>query len=237
MSPKIPKTLIIVPAFQEEATIGAVIDSVRDGFPEGDIVVIDDGSSDETGKIATSRGAKVLTLAYNLGIGGAVQTGYKYARDNGYDIAVQVDGDGQHPAIQIREIVAPVVRGEADVVVGSRFLGTGDYRPSIPRGAGIAIFSRVVSFIIKERLTDTTSGFRAVGRRVIEYYCTNYPEDYPEVEVLVMLHKKGFRIMEVPVKMTGRKGGSSSITPMWSVYYMLKVLFAIFVDLLRRPDK
>ncbi|MCP4228519.1 MAG: glycosyltransferase family 2 protein, partial [bacterium] len=133
MSPKTPKTLIRSPAFKEEATIGGVIDSVMEGFPDGDIIVIDDGSQDATGKVAALRGVKVVRLCFNLGIGGAVQTGYKYARDNGYDIAVQVDGDGQHPADQIGDIVAPVASGTVDVVVGSRFLGVGDYKPSIPR--------------------------------------------------------------------------------------------------------
>jgi hypothetical protein len=166
-----------------------------------------------------------------------MQTGYKYARNNGYEIAVQFDGDGQHPADQIMELIQPIADRTADVVVGSRFLGMGDYKPSMSRGAGIAIFSKVVSAIIREKVTDTTSGFRAVNRDVIAFYCSNYPDDYPEVEALVLLHKKGFRIVEIPVVMVERMGGSSSITPLRSAYYMVKVFLAIFVELLRRVEK
>ena len=231
------KTLVIIPAFQEEGSIGAVIADVKSHAPGADIVVVDDGSGDATSKVAASAGVTVIRQSYNIGIGGTMQTGYKYAMRNGYEVAVQVDGDGQHPADMITELTAPIERGEADVVVGSRFLGVGDYRPSRSRSAGIALFSRLVSFIIKEKVTDTTSGFRAAGREVIAYYTRNYPDDYPEVEALVLLHKKGFRIREIPVNMTERTAGRSSITPLRSVYYMVKVLFAIFVDLLRRPDK
>jgi len=147
---------------------------------------------------------------------------------------VQMDADGQHPAKQIRDLVAPLIRDEIDMVVGSRFLGAGEYKPSMARAAGIAIFSKVVSFIIKEKLTDTTSGFRAVNREVIEFLSRAYPDDYPEVEALVLLHKKGFAIMEVPVIMSERKGGKSSITASKSAYYMVKVLLAVFVDLLKK---
>ena len=236
-SSSINKVIVIIPAFNEESSIASVIESVRREAPGLDIVVVDDGSSDATLSIARGLGVKVLAQKFNLGIGATMQTGYKYARANGYEIAVQFDGDGQHPAEQITELIEPIVDGTADVVVGSRFLGRGDYKPSMSRGAGIAIFSKLVSVIIREKVTDTTSGFRAVSRDVIEFYCVNYPDDYPEVEALVLLHKKGFIIVEIPVTMVERTGGSSSITPLRSAYYMVKVLLAIFVELLRRVEK
>lgn len=228
------KLLIIIPAFNEEATISTVVASIRKHAPSADIVVINDGSRDRTAERASSSGAVVLNHLYNLGIGATMQTGYKYASTKGYTVAVQVDADGQHPADQIERLVEPVIEGKADIVVGSRFLGEGDYRPSMARGAGMAFFSRLVSVIIKEKVTDTTSGFRASGRRCIEYFSSRYPDDYPEVEALVLLHKKGFSIMEVPVSMAVRAGGKSSITPMKSVYYMVKVLLAILVDLMKK---
>jgi hypothetical protein len=231
------KAIIIIPAYNEASCIADVVRSVMKEAPGADIVVVDDGSSDATIEIARREGVKVLSQRFNLGIGATMQTGYKYARANGYEIAVQFDGDGQHPAHEIDELIQPLIDKTADVVVGSRFLGRGDYKPSVSRWAGIAIFSKVVSAIVREKVTDTTSGFRAVNRGVIEFYCSNYPDDYPEVEALVLLHKKGFKIVEIPVTMVERMGGSSSITPLRSAYYMIKVLLAIFVELLRRVEK
>ncbi|HZX34864.1 MAG TPA: glycosyltransferase family 2 protein [Thermodesulfobacteriota bacterium] len=228
------RILIIIPSYNEEATVGAVIDEVRRFVPEATILVVDDGSKDATSSKALAKGVKAVRHPFNMGVGAAMQTGYKYALRNGFDIAVQMDADGQHPAKQIRDLVAPLIRDEIDMVVGSRFLGAGEYKPSMARAAGIAIFSKVVSFIIKEKLTDTTSGFRAVNREVIEFLSRAYPDDYPEVEALVLLHKKGFAIMEVPVIMSERKGGKSSITASKSAYYMVKVLLAVFVDLLKK---
>ena len=237
MKARSKKTIVIIPAYAEEATIEGVISSVKKEYPSADIVVVNDGSRDNTALIARGKRVPVLDHPFNMGIGATMQTGYKYAFRKGYDIAVQFDGDGQHPAEQIDELVLPVDKGEADIVVGSRFLGVGDYKASITRSAGMALFSRLVSKIINEKVTDTTSGFRAVNRKIIEYYCTNYPDDYPEVEALVLLHKKGFKIREIPVKMVERAGGKSSITASRSVYYMVKVILAIFVDFLRRPNK
>ena len=228
------RILIIIPSYNEEATVGAVIDEVRRFVPEATILVVDDGSKDATSSKALAKGVKAVRHPFNMGVGAAMQTGYKYALRNGFDIAVQMDADGQHPAKQIRDLVAPLIRDEIDMVVGSRFLGAGEYKPSMARAAGIAIFSKVVSFIIKEKLTDTTSGCRAVNREVIEFLSRAYPDDYPEVEALVLLHKKGFAIMEVPVIMSERKGGKSSITASKSAYYMVKVLLAVFVDLLKK---
>lgn len=232
-----PSVLAIIPAFNEEVSIGGVINDIREHAPEVDIVVIDDGSSDATFSKATALGAKVLRHPYNMGIGATMQTGYRYAARAGYGIAIQVDGDGQHRGDHIESILAPIREGKADVVVGSRFLALGDYKPSMARGAGIAIFSKVVSFILKEHFTDTTSGFRASNSKVIEFFSHHYPDDYPEVEALVLLHKKGFKVREVPVEMSVRSGGVSSITASRSVYYMAKVLLAIFVDLLKKVDR
>ncbi len=231
-----PRILIIIPAFNEEANIGGVIDALMRHQKHAAIVVVNDGSSDRTGEIAREKGATVLTHPFNLGIGATMQTGFKYALMKGFDIAVQVDGDGQHPAGQVKDLVKTLLENSADLVVGSRFLTETEYRPSMARGAGMVIFSRLVSFIIGEKVTDTTSGFRASGRRCIEFFSGHYPDDYPEVEALVLLHKKGFSIMETPVKMAPRQGGRSSITPLKSAYYMVKVLLAIFVDLLKRVD-
>lgn len=228
------KLLVIIPAFNEEANVGGVIADVKKNVPQADIIVIDDGSFDATSLVAERAGARVLTHPFNMGIGATMQTGYKYARFKGYDVAVQVDADGQHPADQIMRLVEPVLSGKADLSVGSRFLEGGGYKASLARSAGMTVFSGVVSAIIKVRITDTTSGFRAAGRKCIEYFSNHYPDDYPEVEALVLLHRKGFSIMEVPVRMRARAGGRSSITPVKSVYYMIKVLLAISVDLLKK---
>ncbi len=231
-----PKVLIIVPAFNEEETLAGVIADLREHMPEAGIAVVNDGSGDGTGAKAEEAGVIALHHPYNLGIGATMQTGYKYASRNGYDIAVQVDGDGQHRADQISTLLAPIKEKGADIVVGSRFLGLGEYSPSIARSAGIRFFSRLVSTIIGEHVSDTTSGFRASGKRTIQFFSGHYPDDYPEVETLVLLHKLGFDIAEVPVKMRERGGGESSITPVRSVYYMIKVLLAILIDMIKKLD-
>lgn len=228
------KILVIIPAFNEEKSIAAVVGDVKRHVPEADIAVINDGSIDATAKIIDGLDVVALHHPYNLGIGATMQTGFKYAFLNKYDIAVQVDADGQHPADQISKVIKPVLENRAHLSVGSRFLGEGTYKPSIARGLGISIFSGIVSFIIGVRVTDTTSGFRASGRECIEFFASRYPDDYPEVEALVLLHRKGFSIIEVPVRMNERAGGVSSITPTKSVYYMIKVMLAIFVDLIKK---
>ncbi|MFQ5428095.1 MAG: glycosyltransferase family 2 protein [Thermodesulfobacteriota bacterium] len=232
-----PKTLIIIPAFNEEANIKGVIEAVKTHQPHAHIVVVNDGSYDATGPIAESLGITVLTHPFNMGIGATMQTGFRYASIFGFDVAVQVDGDGQHPAGQIQDLLELLQDKGADLVVGSRFISKSGYRPSFARGAGMAVFSNLVSLIIGEKVTDTTSGFRASGRRCIDFFSSHYPDDYPEVEALVLLHKKGFRILETPVQMSPRQGGRSSITPARSIYYMVKVLLAIGVDLLKKVDQ
>lgn len=229
-----PKVLIIIPAFNEEKNIGYVISSIKKEFPDGDILVVNDGSHDRTGDLAKDLGVMVINLPYNLGIGGAMQTGYRYACINNYDIALQVDGDGQHPADQIKRLVPVVADGGADMVVGSRFIVNSNYRPSKSRLIGIRYFSYLLSLLLRQKVMDTTSGFRAVNKKVIAFFSGYYPEDYPEVEALLLLHKRGFKVKEVSVDMKERAGGKSSITPFRSLYYMVKVSLAIFINLLRK---
>ena len=228
------KRIAIVPALNEEETVGRVIDEINAFDPGFDVVVVDDGSTDRTAGVAADRGAHVLRLPFNLGIGGAMQTGYRFAFEQGYDVAVQIDGDGQHDPTQLPKILSPVLAGETDLCVGSRFTGEGAYRSSFARRIGIKIFARVVSAIVRQKVTDTTSGFRAVNRRGIALFAADYPHDYPEVEATVLLVKHKLRLKEVPVAMRERGGGTSSITALRSVYYMAKVLLAIFVALFRR---
>src|SRR5512143_606496 len=212
--------LIIIPAYNEEASLPGVIRDLREHVPQFDVLVVNDGSRDATSRIAREMRVKVLDLPYNLGIGGAVQAGYLYALENGHDAAVQFDGDGQHCACEIKKLTGPLEAGKADFVVGSRFLAPGEYKAPVFRRLGIGIFSVVLSRILGIKIADSTSGFRAANRRVIEFFAQTYPDDYPEVESLVLLHKMNMRIEEVPVVMRSRTGGKSSITPIRSVYYM-----------------
>lgn len=229
------RRVAIVPALNEEHTVQRVIDELRAFDPGLDVVVIDDGSSDRTAEVAAAKGAYVLRLPFNLGIGGAVQTGFKFAFEHDYDIAVRVDGDGQHDPAQLARILAPVLRGDADIVVGSRFAAEeGGYLSSRSRRVGIRILAAVVSRIVGQRVTDTTSGFQALNRRGIALFAHDYPHDYPEVEATVMVFRHRLRMQEVPVSMRERGGGQSSITALRSIYYMVKVLLAIFVGLFRR---
>jgi glycosyltransferase involved in cell wall biosynthesis len=229
------RLVALVPAFNEEANVGRVVDEIRAVDPMVDIVVVDDGSVDRTADVAREHGATVVRLPFNLGIGGAVQTGFRYAFEQGYDLAVRLDGDGQHDPSQLDRIVRPVVTGEADIAVGSRFAEAGDgYRSSRSRRVGIRLLALVVSRIVGRRVTDTTSGFQALNRRAIELFAHDYPHDYPEVEATIMVSRHRLRSVEVSVTMRERGGGRSSITALRSVYYMVKVLLAIFVGLFRR---
>jgi glycosyltransferase involved in cell wall biosynthesis len=229
------RRVAIVPAFNEEHTVQLVIDELRAFDPGLDIVVVDDGSGDRTADVAAARGVHVLRLPFNLGIGGAVQTGFKFAFEGDYDIAVRVDGDGQHDPAQLARILEPVLCGDADIAVGSRFASEeGGYRSSRSRRVGIRILATVVSRIVGQRVTDTTSGFQALNREGIALFAHDYPHDYPEVEATVMVFRHRLRLQEVPVSMRERGGGTSSITALRSMYYMVKVLLAIFVGLFRR---
>jgi hypothetical protein len=229
------RRIAIVPALNEELALPGVIDELRAFDPGLDIVVVDDGSVDRTAAVAAAKGARVLRLPFNLGIGGSVQTGFRYAYENGYDLAVRVDGDGQHDPGQLGLVIAPVLRGDADIAVGSRFASTGSgYRSTRTRRIGIRLLAWVVSRIVGQRVTDTTSGFQALNREGIALFARDYPHDYPEVEATVMVFRHRLRLCEVPVTMRERGAGRSSITALRSIYYMVKVLLAIFVGLFRR---
>jgi len=231
-----PRRIAIVPARNEAGAIGGVLEELRGFDPALDVVVVDDGSSDRTAALAMAHGAAVVRLPFNLGIGGAVQTGFKYALEHGYDVAVRLDGDGQHMPNELPKLLGPVERGEADIVVGSRFLegGDGEYRPPIARRAGIRFFARIVSLLVKQRVTDTTSGFQALNRRGIALFAADYPHDYPEVEATVMVVKNRLRLVEVPTAMREREHGTSHINALRSIYYVLKVTLALFVGMFRR---
>src|SRR5919108_4123012 len=228
------RRVAIVPAFNEEASVARVVDELRAFDPGLEVVVVDDGSTDRTAEQAAAAGARVLRLPFNLGIGGAVQTGFRYAWEHGFDLAVRVDGDGQHDARELGAVLEPVLAGEADIAVGSRFTGREGYRSSRSRRIGIRLLAAVVSALTGQRVTDPTSGFQAANRIGIRLFAADYPHDYPEAEATVMVYKHRLRLREVPVAMRARETGRSSITAIRSVYYMIKVLLAIFVALFRR---
>ena len=228
------KSIAIVPAYNEEQNIGRVVDELRAFDPELDVVVVSDGSVDRTAEVAAERGAHVVALPFNLGIGGAVQTGFKYAHAEGYDLVVRCDGDGQHIPAELPKVLGPVLAGEADIAVGSRFAGGDGYRSSATRRIGIRLLALIVSAIARQRVTDTTSGFQALNRKALDLFAADYPHDYPEVEGMVMTIKHRLRLREVPVLMREREHGRSSITALRSIYYMAKVLTALFVGLFRR---
>jgi glycosyltransferase involved in cell wall biosynthesis len=228
------KRIAIVPAFNEEQNVGRVLDELRALDPGLDVVVVSDGSTDRTAEVAAARGAHVIRLPFNLGIGGAVQTGFRYAWEEGYELAVRLDGDGQHDPSQLGAILAPVLAGETDFAVGTRFVGERSYRSSRSRRLGIRILAWTVSALVRQRITDPTSGFQALNRHGIALFAADLPHDYPEVEATVMVFRHRLRMREVPVRMRERAAGRSSIGAFASVYYMTKVLLAIFVGVFRR---
>ena len=233
------RCLAIIPAYNEAASIADVVASLRRHAPRFDPLVVDDGSTDDTATVARSAGARVVRHPFNLGIGGAVQSGYRFAQEHEYDIAVQVDGDGQHDPRHLDEFVEYLRQNpQIDMVTGSRFLDTDGegYRSSASRRIGIRIFSTILSTITRRRVTDPTSGFRMTTRRGICLFANDYPHDYPEVEAVLMVHAHRLESAELPVRMRPRTGGESSIGSTQSVYYMIKVLLAIFVGMFRsRP--
>ena len=229
------RILVIIPAYNEEGSVGKVIEEINTHLPQATLLVVNDGSADRTSEKARARGATVLDLPFNLGIGGAMQAGYKYAYENGYDIAIQVDADGQHDPKEIQKLLRTLEGDKADVVIGSRFMRDSSYKGSIMRRIGIAIFSGVISMIVRQRITDPTSGFRASNRKAIQLFASDYPQDYPEPEVVILLHQCHLKMEEVSVGMSERYSGESSITKIRSIYYMVKVLLAIFVDCFKKP--
>jgi glycosyltransferase involved in cell wall biosynthesis len=229
--------LAIVPCYNEESSVGGVVRGVKGAYPDADVLVINDGSTDGTAGAAEDAGARVVTFPYNMGIGAAMQAGYRYARSGGYDVAAQVDGDGQHDPSELHRIIAPIRAGEADIVVGSRFLGGAGFKSTAMRRLGIKVFSMVLSVLTGEKVADPTSGFRAANKKVIGLFAEDYPEDYPEVESLMLSHLAGLRVKEVQVTMRPRAGGRSSITPIRSAYYMVKVTMVLFIWLVRKRPK
>ncbi len=227
------EVLVIVPAYNEERSLPMVLDELREHCAWTDVIVVNDGSSDATAEVAARGGAEVLTLAFNLGIGGAVQTGFLYAASRGYAAVVQVDADGQHPAAFVRRLVEPVLSGACDVTLGSRFLGQSSYRQTFWRARGIGILSRLISVLVHQPITDPTSGFRAYNREAAAYLAQEYPYDYPEPEALVALSHRHFRIKEISVDMRPRYDGVSSIGTWIGGKYMFKVTLAVGLSMLR----
>lgn len=229
------RVLAIVPAFNEARALPGVLAELRAECPEADVVVIDDGSTDGT-RAAVGGAARVISLPCNLGIGGAVQTGLQVAAREGYEFAVQMDGDGQHPAHELRKMLAAAREMRCDVLVGSRFLGAGGFKSTAIRRAGIRIFAGMLSAACGTRVTDPTSGFRVFSARAIRLLANRYPEDYPEPEALLMAHRAGQRIGEIAVEMRERAAGKSSIGGSKPLVYMMKVPLAIFMNLLRKSE-
>jgi glycosyltransferase involved in cell wall biosynthesis len=227
--------LAVIPAYNESATVADVVTRVQREAPGFDVIVVNDGSTDHTAAAARAAGADVLEMPFNVGIGGAVQAGFVYAKENGYRYMVQIDGDGQHEPGEVGVLQRAMAQDAAmDVVCGSRFLVPGEYLAPISRRTGIHVFAFLLSRIVGQPVTDPTSGFRLYNRRAIELFASDYPHDYPEVEAVLMLHHHRLRMGEVPVRMFERGGGKSSISSGKSAYYMIKVLLALFVGLLRR---
>jgi len=228
------RRLIIVPCYNEAGSIAMLIDHLHKRLPGFDIVVIDDGSTDDSAAQVPAT-ATLIRLPFNLGIGGAMQTGYRYAAAHGYDVAVQVDGDGQHRPIDVRRLLDRMAESRADMVIGSRFLGGKRYRQTAARAAGAGVLKSLIRLLTGLTVTDCTSGFRAANRRVIQAFAHWYPDDYPEPEVVLLLHRAGFAIAETPVRMKRREAGVSSIRLFSGIFYVVKVSTALVLDLARDP--
>lgn len=222
------RTLVIIPAYNEE---GAILDTIRNlkkNNEEVDYIIIDDCSKDNTLKICKENNLNVIHLPVNLGIGGAVQTGYKYAYENNYDIAIQMDADGQHDAKYISALIQKVEEGY-DLVIGSRFIEKQGFQSTFVRRMGINLYSFIIKLFTKKVIKDTTSGYRAVNSKIIKMFARSYPVDYPEPETNAYIAKNNFKIVEVPMEMKTRDTGSSSITPIKSIYYAAKVGLAVML--------
>lgn len=229
-----PRLLIIIPAYNEQGRVGDVVRDVRDVLPAADVLVIDDGSADETAAEAAEAGATVLPLPLNSGYGAALQSGYKYAVRGRYEVLGQIDADGQHQASYLLDMLGALEAQRADVIIGSRFVGRdGHYRPSAARKVGIALFSRIATLVTRRHITDPTSGFQVMRIRVAKFFCSDvYPSDYPDADILILLHRSGFAVDEVPVQMrpstnVSMHGGHRSL------YYVYKMFLSILVTLLR----
>ncbi|MBR3199008.1 MAG: glycosyltransferase family 2 protein [Bacilli bacterium] len=229
------KILLVVPAYNEEKSILKVYKKITEHNKHNqlkyDCIVINDGSKDKTEEICIKNNIPYVSLVHNLGIGGAVQTGYKYALEKGYDIAVQFDGDGQHDINHISNIVEPIINGEVNMVIGSRFIddNSSEFKSSLLRRCGIKIISFFIKLVTRKRVYDTTSGFRAVDRKLIEFFATDYPTEYPEPVSTTKILRCGYKVKEVPVSMNKREAGVSSITAWKNVYYMINVVLSIIL--------
>lgn len=223
------KILVIIPAYNEEKSIAKVIQKLKKDCGQADYVVVNDCSRDATLDVLERCGAEYLNLPLNLGIGGGVQTGYKYALRNNYDVAIQIDGDGQHDTKYLKDVIRPIEEGTADIVIGSRFLEKKGFQSSGMRRIGIRFLSWLIRVCCGTKVNDATSGFRAVNRKFIKLYANEYPIDYPEPEAIVRASLEGARVCEVPVIMKERESGQSSIYAWRSVYYMIKVSLAIIL--------
>ena len=222
------KTLVIIPAYNEEGAIVETIHNLKKECPEADYVIVNDCSKDRTLEICRKNNFNVLNLPVNLGIGGAVQTGYRYAYENDYDVAIQMDADGQHDPQYISQLVAKIEEGN-DFVIGSRFLEKEGFQSTLIRRMGINLYAGIIKLLTKKKITDTTSGYRAAGKKIIALFARNYPVDYPEPETNAFIAKNNFKIVEIPMKMKQRDSGVSSITPIKSIYYAVKVGLAVML--------
>lgn len=223
------KVLVIIPAYNEAENIVNTVGTLTRTCPYADYVIINDCSTDNTEEICREHGFHYISLPINLGIGGGMQTGYRYAIDNGYDIAIQFDGDGQHNAEYIADLMEPIEKGEAHLVIGSRFINKEGFQTSFMRRMGIGMLNGVLRLCGRVKITDATSGFRAASREVVQLFSENYAQDYPEPESIIAARLNGCKVKEVPVVMNERAAGVSSISSAKSIYYMIKVTLAILI--------
>jgi glycosyltransferase involved in cell wall biosynthesis len=232
------RLLVIVPAWNEEATITGVIAELRREVPDADVLVVNDGSTDRTASTARASGADVLDLPLNLGVGGAMRAGYKYALRQGYDLAVQLDADGQHDPREIAALRTTLDEAGADIVIGARFAGTGTYTVRGPRRWSMRLLSVILSRVARARLTDTTSGFKMSGRRAIQLFATNYPAEYlgDTVEALVIASRAGLTVRQVGVEMRPRAGGTPSHSPVKAAVFLVRAMFALVIALSRPSE-
>ncbi|MCD8098727.1 MAG: glycosyltransferase family 2 protein [Lachnospiraceae bacterium] len=228
------KKLVIIPAFNESGNIFHAVADIREHAPDFDYVIVNDCSTDVTLRLCREYGLNYVNLSVNLGIGGAVQTGYLYGVQNGYDLAVQFDGDGQHDAAYLPRMADELSRSGSDMVIGSRFIEKEGFQSSGLRRIGIRYFSRLIRLLTGARVSDPTSGMRMVNRDVMAIYANSYPKDYPEPESVVAILRMGKKVTELPVVMRERREGDSSISGLISVYYMIKVTLAILMECLRK---
>ncbi|ARZ64983.1 MULTISPECIES: glycosyltransferase family 2 protein [Bacillus] len=231
------KKLIIIPAYNESTNLIHVVEDIEKNAPDFDYVIINDCSKDDTEHICKDNNFNYVSLPINLGIGGGMQTGYKYAQRHGYDVAVQFDGDGQHDAAYLGALLKEMEDTGADMVIGSRFINKEGFQSSFTRRVGIRFFEKLIKIVSGKRITDATSGFRMVNRKIINEFCEYYPKDYPEPESIVAVIRNNYEVKEVPVLMRERMGGTSSIVNYKAIYYMIKVTLAITIDRLKPKRK